>query len=554
MFQPRYYQKEAEWSIFNYFVTGNTGNPVLALPTGTGKSLVIANFIVTTMNNWPNQRILMLTHVKELIQQNAETLKKVWEEVPLGIHSAGLNDRDILMPIIYGGVQSVAKTIKKLKLSDNEILSKHFGHRDILIIDEAHLLSQKEDSMYQYVISNLMTINPNLKIIGFTATPYRLKQGMITDDGIFTDVCYDITRYNAFNRLIAEGYLAPLIPRKTNIEIDTSNVKLVAGEFDKKELQKVVDKHEVIFEAVKESIYLGRDRNCWLVFATGIENCEHVAAMFQYFGVDALASHSKLSDEENAKRLQAFKNGEIKALVNANKLTTGFDHPPIDMIVMLRPTMSPVLWIQMLGRGTRPYDGSNDKFPYVKENCLVLDFAGNTKRLGPINDPIKPKKHTAKGTPGDAPIRICPHCGVYNHASIRFCINCGQEFVFETKLFKTSSTDELIRTDNSVVELFEVNKVLYNLHIKRDSEGVVQSPPSIRVSYFCGLQKFDEWICLEHPGVVAKKARDWWRERHNEEPPLTTHLALQRVNELKVPKLIKVWTNKRFPEVIGYEW
>lgn len=554
MFQPRYYQREAEWSIFNYFAAGNTGNPVLALPTGTGKSVIIANFIVTTMRNWPNQRILMLTHVKELIQQNAETLKKVWEEVPLGIHSAGLNDRDILMPIIYGGVQSVAKTIKKLKTSDNEILAKHFGHRDILIIDEAHLLSQKEDSMYQYVIANLMTINPNLKIIGFTATPYRLKQGMITDDGIFTDICYDITRYNDFNRLIAEGYLAPLIPKKTNIEIDTSNVKLVAGEFDKKELQKVVDKHEIIFEAVKESIYLGRDRNCWLVFATGIENCEHVAAMFQYFGVDALSSHSKLSDEENAKRLQAFKNGEIKALVNANKLTTGFDHPPIDMIVMLRPTMSPVLWIQMLGRATRPYDGSNDKFPYVKENCLVLDFAGNTKRLGPINDPVKPKKHTAKGTPGDAPIRICPHCGVYNHASVRFCINCGQEFVFETKLFKTSSTDELIRTDSSIVELFEVNKVLYNLHIKRDSEGVVQSPPSIRVSYFCGLQKFDEWICLEHPGVVAKKARDWWRERHNEEPPLTTHLALQRVNELKVPKLIKVWTNKRFPEVIGYEW
>ena len=139
MFQPRYYQKEAEWSIFNYFAAGNTGNPVLALPTGTGKSLVIANFIVTTMRNWPNQRILMLTHVKELIQQNAETLKKVWEEVPLGIHSAGLNDRDILMPIIYGGVQSVAKTIKKLKTSDNEILAKHFGHRDILIIDEAHL-------------------------------------------------------------------------------------------------------------------------------------------------------------------------------------------------------------------------------------------------------------------------------------------------------------------------------------------------------------------------------------------------------------------------------
>jgi DNA repair protein RadD len=549
MYKERWYQSEAEYSIFEYFAQGNVGNPVIALPTGTGKSHIIGNFLRHTFGYWPNQRVMMLTHVKELITQNAQKLMNIWPHAPLGIYSAGLNSRDMIMPIVFGGIQSVSKAIKRslAEPSNIPLHMQHFGFRDLVLIDEAHLLGPSEDTMYQYTLSELKRINRNLKVIGFTATPYRLKQGMITEDGLFTDVAYDMTDITGFNRLIAEGYISPLIPKRTKIEIDVSNVGLSAGDFNSKQLAAVVDKDEITYAAVKETIEYGYDRKSWLVFATSIENSEHVAAMFQSMGVSCAATHSDLSAAENTKRIEAFKSGELRAIVNNNKLTTGFDHPPIDLIVMLRPTMSPGLWVQMLGRGTRPSPDTG------KTNCLVLDFAGNTRRLGPINDPMKPRK-PGKGTPGEAPVRICSACGVYNHASARTCVVCGYEFPIETKIFATADASELLRIEQPIVEYFPVTKVIYNLHEKKDKEGIKTSPPTIKVSYFCGFQMFNEWICLEHKGLAGHKARSWWRQRHTSEPPNTTREALYYVSSLRVPSRIRVWTNKRYPEILSHEF
>ena len=546
-FQSRWYQEEAEYSIFDYFAKGNTGNPVVAMPTGTGKSVVIGNFVRRAFELWPTQRFMMLTHVKELISQNAEKLQAIWPTAPLGMYSAGLNRRDMGMPIVFGGVQSVAPAIKKALLTET-ILSDirlHFGWRDLLLIDECHLLSPNDDTLYQYVIAELLKINPNMRTVGFTATPYRLKQGMITDGGIFTDICYDLTTIESFNRLIAEGFLAPLIPRPTNVVIDVSNVGITGGEYNSKQLEEAID-DETTFNGVKEMVDLGRDRACWLVFAAGVKNAEKIAAMLNYLGISAAAVHSKNKPKENDAIIEAFKNGEYRALVNANKLTTGFDHPPIDLIGMFRPTLSPGLWVQMLGRGTRPSPATG------KSNCLVLDFARNTPKLGPINDPKIPGRPGKKL--GDMPVRICPECGVYNHASARFCISCGCEFTFENKLFETAGTDALLRDDAPVVETFPVHRVIYNLHEKRDASGNLTSPPMIKVSYFAGLQTFNEFVMLEHGGFVGRKAKDWWRQRHSEEPPPTTYQALQRIGELRSPRAIRVWLNKKYPEVLSCEW
>ena len=548
-FQSRWYQDEAEIAIFGYFEKGNVGNPVVAMPTGTGKSVVIGRFVAKVMQLWPSQRIMMLTHVKELIEQNADKLRQIWPTAPLGIHSAGLNARDVANPVIYGGVQSVAPTIKKALEEAGEGMFPddrlHFGWRDLVLIDECHLLSPEDDTLYQYVISELRKINPRLKVIGFTATPYRLKQGMITDGGVFTDVCFDLTTIDNFNRLIAEGFLAPLIPRPTNTIIDVSNVGMSKGDYNQKQLEEAFD-DETMFSGVKEMVDLGQDRRCWLVFSAGVKNAEKLAAMLQYLGISAAAVHSKNKAKENDKRIEAFKNGEIRALVNANKLTTGFDLPMIDLIGMFRPTLSPGLWVQMLGRGTRPSPAT------AKSNCLVLDFARNTPKLGPINDPRIPGKH--KPGDGDMPVRICEECGVYNHASARFCINCGCEFTFENKLFTTAGTAALLRDDGPILETFTVHKVIYNVHQKKDQNGNALSPPMIKVSYFAGLQTFTEYVGLEHPGFVGKKARDWWKQRHASDPPPTTFQALQHVSELRTPRSIRVWLNKKYPEVMSCEW
>lgn len=529
----RWYQDEAVYSLFDYFERGNIGNPIVAMPTGTGKSLVIAEFLRRVFNYWPRQRVIMLTHIKELIEQNAQELMKLWPTAPLGIYSAGLKQRDVALPIVFGGIASVAKN------------PDAFGWRDLVLIDECHLLGPNDDTMYQKAIAALKKINPWLKVIGLSATPFRLRQGMLTDGGLFTDICYDITGAEAFNRLIAEGWISPLIPKRTTTQIDIGGVGMSNGDFKKGELEKAVDKDEITYGAVKETCEQGFDRQSWLTFGAGIANVEHIASMFQSFGVSAVAVHSELSDAENDSRIDAFKSGQVRCLVNMNKFTTGFNHPPIDLIADLQPTCSPGKHVQKAGRGTRPSPSTG------KLNCLFLDFAGNTRRNGPINDPRIPNKPGKGG--GDVPIRIC-ECGAYNHAAARRCCNCGVEFEFETKIFATASDVAIIASDAPIVEYYSVQRVLYNRHEKRNKEGTLISPPSMKVSYFCGLQMFHEWVCLEHPGMAGKRARDWWRQRHAEEPPATTHEALQRTRELKVPARIRVWINKKYPEVLGYEY
>ena len=535
IYQPREYQHDAVQSVFDYFESGKTGNPVIALPTGSGKGLVIAWLVQRILNMWANQRIMMLTHVKELVVQNGNALKKIWPNAPIGIYSAGLNQKDIMQPIIFGGIQSAVNVVET------------FGHRDLLLVDEAHLISPKEGSMYQNMINRLLVINPHMKVIGLSATPYRLGQGMITDGGIFTDICIDLTSYEEFNRLIAQGFIAPLIAQPTKVEVDTSDINIVNGDFALGKSDEAADR--IMYAALKETCEKGYNRKSWMVFTSGIKSSTHAAEILNSFGVSAVAIHSKNKPAENDEYFRAYKSGEIRAICGAGKFTTGFDHPPADLLVDLAPTVSPGRHVQKLGRLTRPYDGSDPNFPDVKENGLVLDFAGNIGRLGPINDPKIPNKK-GNGT-GEIPIKICDACGTYNHASARVCCNpdCGKEFTFQTKLSATAHTDAALRSDVPIIDSFNVDKVIYHRHTK------VGSPPSIKVSYFSGIRRFTEYVCIEHKApFVRKKAMDWWRVRHAIEPPKTTDEALAYVSQLRVPTKIRVWVNRKYPEIMGTEW
>ena len=546
------YQLEALFAVITYFEENN-GNPLICLPTATGKSFVNAAIALYVLATYPNQKILFLTHVKNLIEQNLEKVLQLWPNAPAGVFSAGLNQRDTAHPLLFAGIASI---VKNLEL---------FYWFDLIVIDEAHLVSLNEDSMYQTTIAYFASINPNIKVIGLTATEYRMQQGRLTEGkgAVFTDTCIDLTKPAPFRRFIAEGRLAPLIPTQTRIEVDTSGIKIMNGDFANNQLNEATEK--ILYEALKETCEKAWNRNCWVVFCSGIKPSEHAAEILNSFGIPTAAIHSKLSDEECDKRFAAFKRGELKAIVGNNKFTTGFDFPPIDLIVMLRSTMSPGLWVQMLGRGTRVYDCNKPSqykvgFDYVKGNCLVLDFAGNCRRLGPINDPVIPKKKGEKV--GEAPIKICEaihdgvKCGIYNHASARHCgghpypsdEGCGAEFTFKTKLVTTAGTEALIAGEVPTEEIKEVTRVIYHKHTKIGSE------PSIKVSYYSGLQKYTEWVCPQHKGFALTRFRNWWRQRHASEPPTNTDEALLYVSQLRVPKRIKVMKTGQYYEVTGVEW
>lgn len=550
MFKDRWYQTEAVESIGPFYAGNMQGkHPLIGLPTGTGKSIVIARLIQMIMRHYPWHRVMALTHVKKLIEQNSEKLIQVWENAPIGICSAGLKQRDTAQPIIFGGIQTVVND------------AAAFGHRDAVIIDEAHLVSDKESTSYVRFINNLKIQNPKLTVIGLSATLYRMKMGSLLDNGLFTDIAYDLTNLEGFNRLLSEGHIAQLIPQPTDTVLNVSGVKKTNGDYAQGELQKAVDKDEITQACCEEMVAKAWDRHCCMIFAAGIEHAEHIAQVLTSLGQTAAAVHSK--KKESDQLIKEFKEGEIRWLINFGQLTTGFDHPPIDFIGMMRPTMSPGLWVQMLGRATRPYDGRLMNqyirgFEYIKLNALVLDFAGNTERLGPINDPVLPRAPGKGG--GDAPVKLCPNylpsgtkCGTYNHASARFCCLCG--FGFEiggAALMAQAGTAELIRGGRKPPEvaMIDVSYVLYSLIEKNGS------PPMMRVSYFCGLRKFDEIVCIEHKTYAKVKAAEWWQQRYNVVPETTqAGLNIAKSGALPTPKRIRVWLNKLpYPEVMSHEY
>ena len=507
MYQLRPYQRDAVLAALRT-IEPNTLDPLdpspatlICCPTGCGKSLILGEIVRQLITHIPGYRIMMLTHVKTLVAQNHEKLINLCPDLTgsVGVHSAGLNRRDTHHPIIFGNVQSVINTLKKDQIA--------FGERNTLIVDECHLISPVETTSYQIVINILKSINPNLKIIGLTATPFRLKSGHLLDDignRIFTSIAFDNTKLDDFNDLIKQGYLAPLIPKQTETEIDLSAVHIQNGDYKKDELQRAAMAGTTTERAIDEMLDNAGDRKKWLIFASGIEHTEQIAEILQSKGINALYAHSEQDRKINDQVIKEFKEhphlpeSEPIALVGADMFTTGFDCPDIDLIGMLRPTTSVGLHCQMLGRGTRPHP--------AKKNCIVFDYAYNTARLGPINDPVI-KARNKKRQQGDMPVKVCPECMVYNHPKIKICINCGYEFPVHEKIVETASTHQIIK-DPDQVHTLTVNRVTYNLHEKKDK------PPSVRVSYFCGLRMVDEWVCPEHPNVHARiRAFRWVEDR-----------------------------------------
>jgi DNA repair protein RadD len=334
-----------------------------------------------------------------------------------------------------------------------------------------------------------------------------------------------------------------LIPLRTKIELDVSDVSVQKGEFVATQLQGAVDKAPITYKALQELVHAGQNRKSWLIFASGIEHAEHIAEQLGAFGIDCAPVHSKRPSEYNDAAIKAFKSNELRAIVNYGKLTTGFNHPKIDLIGMLRPTLSVPLWVQMLFRGTRLADG--------KDNCLVMDFARNTPRLGCINDPRIPNKKGNKE--GETPIKICENCGAYNHISVRFCCQCNEPFTFQVKIISKAGTDELIKAavtePTPIIETFSVLNAIYEKH-----QGRFGKPPTLKTTYFTTGLAFKEYICLEHNGMAGKVARDWWRRRSPLEPPKTVDEALEHLAKLRCPRFIRVHVNKSFPEILNAEF
>ncbi len=523
MLTLRPYQEAAITAIYGYFQT-HTGNPLVVIPTAGGKSLVMASFIEGVLKAWPGQRILIVTHVRELIAQNHAEMIGLWPDAPAGIYSAGLGKREAQARILFAGIQSIHRRAAEI------------GHTDLVLIDEAHLIPGKSSTMYRRFLDALKAINPALKVIGLTATPFRLDCGMLHEgqNALFTDIAYEAP----VRELIDAGYLSPLVSKQPTTRLDVSKVGTRAGDFIARDLAAAVDQDAITRAAVTEIIEHGRDRKSWLAFCSGVEHARHVAEEFGRQGISCRTIFGDTPKDERDAILAAFKRGEIRALASMGVLTTGFNAPGVDLIALLRPTQSAGLYVQMVGRGTRLAPG--------KENCLVLDFAGNVRRHGPI-DLVRPKR-PGDGGGGEAPTKVCPDCDSIIALSATECPDCG--YVFpprEVKIAPTAATLPVLSP--KAPQWVAVSNLSYSRHDKRGGR------PSLKVTYSCGLTTYQEWICFEHQGYARRKAEDWWRKRAPGQPvPRSVNEALTLSRSLARPSHISVRPSGRFFEITGYRF
>jgi DNA repair protein RadD len=468
MLEPRPYQIEAVNSVFEYFRDGGKSGLVV-VPTGGGKSLIQTMIIKPLIENQKDMRILALTHKKELIEQNEKELLNDWPEAPTGVFSAGLKRKELKAQILFAGIQSIHKHVHKI----------HPPPR-LLLIDECHLMSHKDSTMYGKTFQTLKLMNPEIKIIGLTATPFRLDSGWLHtgEDAIFERIIYDVK----IPHLINNGWLCRPTAKHTKTEIDVSSVAHRGGDFLSTDLQKTMMDGDNTPHAVAEIIEKGKDRKKWLIFCTGVAHAEQVKEELEKSGVESnlVTGSTPRSDRDSI--VEEFRKNEKGVLINVEVFTTGFNVPDVDLLAMLRPTESPGLYLQMIGRGMRIAPG--------KKDCLVLDFAGNVMRHGPVDAVIIRDKSENKGL-GEPPAKECPDCYSIIHAGFKECPDCGYLFPEAPPMIaKTASEKALLQEDQEPI-IFEVQKTEFSIHEKPGK------PPSVKVTYYCGINTVSQWIAPE---------------------------------------------------------
>lgn len=530
----RPYQAAAIDSLWHWFMRHETGNPIMDCCVGSGKSLMIAATIQRALREYPDTRVIVIAHQKELIEQNLAKLLTIWPDADVGVYSAALGRKELGRRITYATIGSIYR--------DAHLM----GAVHLVLCDEAHMISTRETGMWRKFIADLARYgNAGVRVIGWTGTPFRNGGVWITagDDPLFHGIAAKVS----MQQMLAEGYLAPLVSVQTVARIDTSDARVVAGDWNVSDLAKAADKRELVEAACTEIVALANGRRRMLVFAVNVEHATHVCEALVRRGVVAAVVTGETPAAQRAEMLSDYARGAIRCMVSVGVLTTGFDQPDIDFIALLRPTKSPTLAIQMCGRGMRTAPG--------KADCAFADFTTTIAELGPI-DAITGRMPSKRAGPSEAPFRICPACGSRNTTAAAACIDCGHDFPPQDRVKHgavASDAPILAHQLAQKVRAYPVTEVRYGRHQKSGA------PDSMRVDYYSGLRRVcSEWVCLSHPGFAGAKAAQWWARRAPREfAPGSTDQALEWIATgytLAEPAVVHVNESGKWPEIIKFDW
>lgn len=534
----RWYQTEAVESAWASIRKNQ--HPCIVLPTGAGKSLVIAELARQAVEKW-HGRVIVLAHRKELLVQNADKLARLLPGLNIGIYSAGLNRREWWHDVVCAGIQSCYNKADQFEL------------RHLIIVDECHLIPHSEDGMYRKFLADMETMNPQVKVVGLTATPFRMDTGTITDGGVLTDICYEAS----VSKLMREGWLSRVVNSATK-QVDMSQVKTSRGEFVQQQMEEAF-LHEVDAN-VTSALLCSNGRQSLLWFCSGVAHCNRTAAAIEArTGEQVGVVTGETLPIERQALLHAFASRQLRHLVNCDVLTTGFDAPCIDSIVVLRATKSAGLFAQICGRGFRLHEG--------KEDCLILDFGGNINRHGPLDDADygRRRRVVREGSEEQGeivgPQKLCSRCEESIPASCVFCPECGHFMPRENKLQQEADTQSAILKEAAKPESVYVESVMMSRHRNKDA----RKPDTLRIEYsvqFDGGGNLStmvvcEWICLGHEGFALRKAMQWWQEYSLSEFPqddIDEAISLWRRGALRTPVRLTIIKDGHWWRVVTREF
>ena len=534
----RPYQQTAIDQLYYYWTSHPASLPIVCMPTGSGKSIVIAELVRLFFDTWPEHhpRTVVLVPSKELAEQNAEKLRALLpSHLSVGYYSASLGKKQQDADVIVATIGSIYK--------DAHLL----GNIKMVIIDEAHLVSPDgiEAGRYRQFLSRLARINQYCTV-GFTATVFRGNGVWLTDGEapLFTGVAHTVKVQD----LLDDGYLSALIRPMDAVStrIDVDGIKTTNGDFNIAELSERVGSY--LPQAADEACAKAADRKKWIAFCATVANAQALVNLLRDRGIATALVCGETDKHARAELIADYRAGRLRCLVTVLALATGFDVPDVDCVLWLRPTKSPVLYVQGAGRGMRIAQGKTD--------CLWLDFSDTTERLGPV-DAIKGRKKRASKDDATAPYAICPECGeVVRPASAMVCPSCGAQMREDEpeEVRKASNAPVMASQVAPKINTYPVDSVSYHKHHK---DG---SPDSMRVDYQSGLRRVaSEWVCLAHQGFAGEKARGWWLRHmpadkspapHN---PIDSAVALAHIHARR-PSSITINETGKYPEILRHHF
>ncbi|MFE1597242.1 DEAD/DEAH box helicase [Methylobacterium sp. ID0610] len=501
---------------------GAAGPPLrdglIVLPTGAGKALVIAALARETLARDAGARIAIVTHSRELIAQNHRELMGYWPEAPAGIFSAGLGRREAAAAVLVCGIQSVWDKLGAI------------GPRDLVIVDEAHLIPRAAETRYGRFLAGLRALRPEMRVVGFTATPYRLDSGRL-DEGegrLFERIVHEAT----VGDLIQRGHLAPLVSKATLTALDVSGVGRRGGDYIPSQLEAAVNQDWITRAAVEEMAEYGRTRRAWLAFCAGLAHATAVRDAVRAAGFSCETVSGETPRRSRDRIVQAFRDGQIRCLTSVGVLATGFNVPEVDLVALLRPTQSTGLYVQQVGRALRRAPG--------KEDALVLDYAGLVRMHGPIDSVTARTAAAVRGRESEMRAKACPGCGALIALNASTCEACWVEPEAEEE---TEPKHEAAAEDTLPILSERVTAALRmqaGWHRVRDWYPQA-APGGLDLVLACEPGEERIRLDLEASGYAREKAVRWWRGLGGErDAPASADEALERWHELARPALLRI--------------